>query len=130
MCEGIWTHLREKHGITVELLSVPNDSSEQNAKQIAAYIQEHSKDDKRKYIVVGYSKGAPDLQVMLATEKDTAPMVAAFVTVAGAVGGSPIADILPVQADRWIKQFTEAGFKPEVHDLILKQNAIRALRLG
>ncbi|MEO7649347.1 MAG: LssY C-terminal domain-containing protein, partial [Bryobacteraceae bacterium] len=108
------THLREKHNITTELLSVPNDSSEANAKQIAAYIQEHSKDDKRKYIVVGYSKGAPDLQVMLATEKDTVPMVAAFVTIAGAVGGSPIADILPVQADRWIKQFGFGGCKGDL----------------
>ena len=26
-----------------------------------------------------------------------------------------------------MKDFKEAGFKPEVHDLILKQNAIRAL---
>lgn len=35
-----------------------------------------------------------------------------------------------IAPDRWIKDFKEAGFKPEVHDLILKQNAIRALRLG
>jgi uncharacterized protein len=28
-----------------------------------------------------------------------------------------------------MKDFKEAGFKPEVHDLILKQNAIRALGL-
>ena len=34
-----------------------------------------------------------------------------------------------IQPDRWITQFRESGFKPEVHDLILKQNAIRALRL-
>ena len=34
-----------------------------------------------------------------------------------------------ITPDRWIKDFKEAGFKPEVHDLILKQNAIRALRL-
>ncbi|HMN72544.1 MAG TPA: amidohydrolase family protein, partial [Rhodoblastus sp.] len=34
-----------------------------------------------------------------------------------------------IQPDRWIKQFADAGFKPEIHDLILKQNAIRALRL-
>ena len=32
--------------------------------------------------------------------------------------------------DRWIKDFREAGFKPEVHDLILKENAIRALKLA
>ena len=35
-----------------------------------------------------------------------------------------------IQPDRWITQFREAGFKEEVHDLILKQNAIRALKLG
>ena len=29
-----------------------------------------------------------------------------------------------------IKDFRNAAFKPEVHDLILKQNAIRALKLG
>ena len=34
-----------------------------------------------------------------------------------------------ISPDRWIKDFREAGFKPEVHDLILKQNAIKALRL-
>lgn len=34
-----------------------------------------------------------------------------------------------IQPDRWIAQFKEAGFKPEVHDLILKRNAITALGL-
>jgi predicted TIM-barrel fold metal-dependent hydrolase len=32
--------------------------------------------------------------------------------------------------ERWIKEFREAGFKPEIHDLVLKENAIRALRLA
>jgi hypothetical protein len=31
--------------------------------------------------------------------------------------------------DRWIKDFKEAAFKPEVHPLILKDNAIVALGL-
>jgi hypothetical protein len=35
-----------------------------------------------------------------------------------------------IHPDRWIADFQAAGFKPEVHDLILKQNAIRALGLG
>lgn len=35
-----------------------------------------------------------------------------------------------IRPDRWIEQFRDAGFKPEVHDLILKQNAIRALGLA
>ena len=34
-----------------------------------------------------------------------------------------------VTPDRWLKDFADAGFKPEIHDLILKKNAIRALRL-
>jgi predicted TIM-barrel fold metal-dependent hydrolase len=34
-----------------------------------------------------------------------------------------------IAPDRWMKDFAAAGFKPEIHDLILKQNAIRALRL-
>jgi hypothetical protein len=29
-----------------------------------------------------------------------------------------------------MKDFAEAGFKPEVQPLILKENAIRALKLG
>jgi predicted TIM-barrel fold metal-dependent hydrolase len=34
-----------------------------------------------------------------------------------------------ITPDRWMKDFDEAGFKPEVKPLILKENAIRALRL-
>ena len=35
-----------------------------------------------------------------------------------------------IPPDRWIKDFKEANFKPEVHDLILKQNAIESLGLA
>jgi len=35
-----------------------------------------------------------------------------------------------IAPDRWLTDFAQAGFKPEVHPLILKQNAIRLLRLG
>jgi predicted TIM-barrel fold metal-dependent hydrolase len=34
-----------------------------------------------------------------------------------------------IAPDRWLKDFHEAGFKPEVHPLILKENAIRLLKL-
>jgi predicted TIM-barrel fold metal-dependent hydrolase len=34
-----------------------------------------------------------------------------------------------IRPDRWIDDFLAAGFKPEVHDLILKRNAIQALKL-
>jgi len=35
-----------------------------------------------------------------------------------------------IAPDRWIKDFREAGFRPEIHDLILKENAIAALGLN
>ena len=35
-----------------------------------------------------------------------------------------------IAPERWLAQFTEVGFKPEVHDLILKKNAMRVLGLG
>jgi len=92
----------KKQGVDVDLLQVPNDSSEANAKLIAQYLREHQTDDPRKYILVGYSKGAPDIQVALAQEAGVAQQVAAFVTVAGASGGSPIADLLPKQAERYM----------------------------
>jgi hypothetical protein len=35
-----------------------------------------------------------------------------------------------ITPDRWMKDFSEAGFKPEVQSLILKDNAVRLLKLG
>jgi predicted TIM-barrel fold metal-dependent hydrolase len=35
-----------------------------------------------------------------------------------------------IAPDRWITDFKQAAFKPEVHDLILKENAIAVLGLG
>jgi uncharacterized protein len=35
-----------------------------------------------------------------------------------------------IRPDRWIEDFKAAGFKPEVQPLILKENAIRALKLA
>ncbi len=97
-------HLKEKHDLTVELLAVPNDSSEANAQLIGKYLKDHMAADQRKYIVLGYSKGAPDVQVMLAMDPEARNAVAAFLSVAGAVGGSPIADVLPAQAERYMQQ--------------------------
>jgi len=92
----------KKAGVDVDLLPVPNNSSESNAKLIAQYLRDHQNGDSRKYILVGYSKGGPDVQVALAEEAGVAAQVAAFITVAGASGGSPIADILPQQAEKYM----------------------------
>ena len=94
--------LKKQYGVDVDLLQVPNDSSESNAKLIAQYLQDHFASDTRKYIVIGYSKGAPDVQVALAKEFGTSDRVAAFISVAGASGGSPIADVIPIQAEKYM----------------------------
>ncbi len=99
-------YLHEKYGLTVELLPVPNNSCEENARVIGDYIREKMKGDSRKYIVLGYSKGTPDLQTALVQEAGVAQAVAAFINVAGASGGSAIADAIPGVADRWIRQYS------------------------
>jgi hypothetical protein len=94
--------LKEKYGMDVDLLQVANDSSETNGKTLAEYIRSHSSSDARKYILVGYSKGTPDVQVALAQESGIAEHVAAFISVAGASGGSQVADLLPQVAEKYL----------------------------
>ena len=53
--------------------------------------------------MIGYSKGAPDLQVGLADDAEATKSVAAFVSLAGAVGGSPVANTIPALIDRYTK---------------------------
>jgi hypothetical protein len=102
--EGL-DHLSQKHMVGVETWVPPNASSEDNAKAFAQYIRDHMVQDKRKYIVIGYSKGAPDVQTAIAKEDGVKDAVAAFVSVAGAIGGSAIADALPAQANQYMQRF-------------------------
>ncbi len=88
-------YLKEKQGVDSALLNIPNNSSEDNGKAIAKYLREEFAKDKRKFILIGYSKGTPDIQTALATEPDLKDMVAAFVSLAGASGGTPVADAMP-----------------------------------
>ena len=93
--------LTDKYGLTTELLSVPNDSSEANARAISEYISKAG-EDQRKFIIVGYSKGTPDIQTALALNPKLKDSIAAFISVAGASGGTPIADSLPMQLDAYL----------------------------
>jgi len=96
-------HLRSSHGMTVDMIPAPNRSSAENGRDIAQFLKDGYHKDSRKFIVLGYSKGAPDVMEGLANDPDATAAVAAVVTVAGAIGGSPIANLLPAQADRWMK---------------------------
>lgn len=104
--------LAEKYGVSTDILSVPNDSSEDNAKLIAGYIEEKWLVDKRPFLLVGYSKGTPDIMTALALYPAIREKVAAFISTAGASGGSPIADSLPMQLDAWMGKVKDrAGCK-------------------
>lgn len=98
--------MKEQYGYQVDVMTIPNDSSEDNAAKIAAYLKaEAAKDPKRKFILVGYSKGAPDIQVMLAKFPETRDLVAAFVSAAGASGGSWLADAAPAMAEKYMNMY-------------------------
>ena len=98
-------HLRTSHGLTVDLIPAPNRSSADNGKDIAQFLKDNYAKDSRKFILLGYSKGAPDILEGLANDPDAARSVAALITVAGAIGGSPIADLLPAEAQKWVQAF-------------------------
>jgi hypothetical protein len=97
--------LREKYGMNVEYLQVPNDGSDTNAKVIADFLREKSRGDTRKWILVGYSKGTPDIQEALARYPEVRQVAAAFISVAGASGGSNIADAIPGMVDKYMNQY-------------------------
>ncbi len=116
--------LRDK-GLSVDLIEIPNDSSEANAKMIGQFLRDQRQKDDRKFIMIGYSKGTPDLQVALATEEGVRDSVAAFIAVAGASGGSPIADVVPKILERFGDKTKVGGCKGDLTDGLksLKQEA-------
>ncbi len=106
--------LKDQYGMTVDRVDMPNDSSEDNGKKIADFVRTAQATDARKFILIGYSKGTPDAQVALARQPGLKDAVAAFISVAGASGGSAIADTLPGMADKWIQQYSLPGCKGDL----------------
>ncbi|WER49024.1 hypothetical protein CupriaWKF_17755 [Cupriavidus sp. WKF15] len=107
------THVREfgydATMITVDALS----SSTNNARQIrdAIMAMPHAVDEPR-IVLIGYSKGAPDILEAVVTYPEIRSRVAAVVTAAGAVGGSPLAnDAEQYQADL-LRHFPGATCSP------------------
>jgi hypothetical protein len=81
-----------RSGYSAQLLEVEGmSSSERNADITAAALSE-SVPAGRRLILIGYSKGAVDLMVALQRYPALASRTAAFISVAGSVGGSPVAE--------------------------------------
>ena len=78
-------------------------SSETNADLIAEYVAGLGPDyDERPLILFGYSKGLPDIFAFLVQYPELAHRVAAVVSYAGAVWGSPLADEADEKQLRWL----------------------------
>lgn len=70
-------------------------SSTRNGRQIRDAVLTMDLDTAERLILVGYSKGAPDIIEGLITYPEVKQRVAAVITIAGAVKGSPLTDDAP-----------------------------------
>jgi len=68
-------------------------SSVHNARQIRdAILQMPTIEDEPRLVLIGYSKGMPDILEAVVSYPEIRPRIAAVVSAAGAVGGSPLAN--------------------------------------
>src|SRR5262249_13020868 len=95
------THLREKHGLTVEFLQTPNESSTANGARIAKYLKENSHRGAAKYVVGGKRRGPPNIRKARTNDAQARNRAAAFIGVAGAAGVPPIAKTRPAIVERY-----------------------------
>jgi hypothetical protein len=86
--------LLDSYGFAAELVKVDGlSSSARNARQIRDFILALPPDlADREIVLMGYSKGAPDILEAMVSYPELRPRVIAVVSVAGAVGGSPLAN--------------------------------------
>jgi hypothetical protein len=81
------------HGYRTEAIQVSGRSSSQhNAAQIRDAVLGMTLAPGERLLLIGYSKGSVDILEALARYPEIAPHVAATVSVAGAINGSPLAD--------------------------------------
>lgn len=108
-----------------ELVMVPVDalsSSSRNARRIRDAVMGMAlRDGERRLVLIGYSKGAPDLMEALVAYPEIRGRVAAAVSLAGAVGGSPLANDADQFHAELLRHFPgavcDAGDGGGVHDL-------------
>jgi hypothetical protein len=95
------THVRE-HGYDQILIDVDALSGiENNARQIREAIMARPDDALPRLVLIGYSKGAPDILEAVVRYPEILGRIVAVVSLAGAVGGSVLAD----DAEQWQAEF-------------------------
>jgi predicted esterase len=110
-----------RRGFTVDYFQVSGrGSTAANARRLARHFESLG-EDPRPIILFAYSKGLPDTLDFTATYPGPAARIAAVVSVAGAVNGSPLADDLLPSYRKWLADLPlpgcEVGNGDELHDL-------------
>lgn len=108
-------------GYAVDYFRVPGrGTTVDNARRLADHFAALP-DDPRPIILFAYSKGLPDTLEFVVRHPRAAARIAAVVSVAGAVNGSPLADDLNAVYRAWGAAFPlpgcDAGSGHEIHDL-------------
>jgi hypothetical protein len=105
-------HLRTL-GYKTDLIQVGGrSSSAQNAKQIRDFIISKIPIEER-LILIGYSKGVPDILETIVDYPELQDRVVAVVSIAGAVGGTPIVDTLSKAFQKLIEDIPITSCPPQ-----------------
>jgi hypothetical protein len=105
--EGI-KHLHEVHHIEVTTPRVDGfGSTVNNAQQILTHLNSLVQQDNRWIVLLGYSKGATDIQqALVMASPQVKSRIAAFITLSGMIGGSRLYDILGANPDKLLKSIS------------------------
>ncbi len=102
-------HVQEL-GYPIEELSVPGlGSSNYNGRLVARHILAMDLREDEKLVLIGYSKGAVDILEGFAGSPSAARRVAAVVSIAGAINGSPLIETAPRQLLGTLRQIPVEG---------------------
>ncbi len=103
----------EASGYRIATIVVSGRSgSEHNAGQIAERLAGAPPEEDGPVVLIGYSKGATDILEFLVRYPDLAARVDSVVSVAGAIGGSPLADEVDAFYDLLLSRIPEADCPP------------------
>jgi pimeloyl-ACP methyl ester carboxylesterase len=97
-------------GFETELVKVDGLSgTEKNARQIRDFIEAlPAKFDDYQVVLIGYSKGAPDILQAIVQYPELKKRVVAVISAAGAIGGSPLANAADQNDLNFIRRFPGA----------------------
>jgi len=102
-----------QRGYDIDTIPVSSlSSSSDNAETIASAVGALDVDPPRRIILLGYSKGTTDILHFLVAYPDLALRIAAVLSVAGAVNGSPLADrFSETEYDNWLVKLLPGNCK-------------------